>query len=61
MLDNNGVRFALSNNFKYDNSYLQEWLDENKFNTLYLHGDYVNCNYHKKDISKDIEVLITNY
>lgn len=61
MLDNNGVRFALSNNFKYDNSYLQEWLDENKFNTLYLHGDYVNCNYHKKDRSKDIEVLITNY
>lgn len=56
------TRFALSNNLKYDNLYLREWLDDNDFYTIhYLKGDYVNCNYHKIDRSKDIEVLITNY
>lgn len=56
--EHNG-RFALSNNLKYDNSLLNEW--KNKYNVHYLNGDYSNCNYQKKDKSKDIEVLITNY
>lgn len=52
-------RFALSNNLKYDNPYLNEW--KNKYNVHYLNGDYSNCNYQKKDKSKDCEILITNY
>lgn len=61
-LHKQGTRFALSNNLKYGNPYLREWLDTNDFYTIhYLKGDYVNCNYHKIDRSKDVEVLITNY
>ena len=52
-------RFALSNNLKYENPLLNEWKE--KYNVHYLNGDYSNCNYQKKDKSKDIEVLITNY
>lgn len=58
-LNENGVRFALSNNLKYTNPFLDEW--KNKYNVHYLNGDYSNCNYHKIDRSQDIEVLITNY
>lgn len=58
-LHSNGVKFALSNNLKYDNPLLAEWKD--KYNVRYLDGDYRNCNYQKKDKSKDNEVLITNY
>ena len=58
-LNDKGVRFALSNNLKYDNQLLNEW--KNKYKVHYLNGDYSNCNYQKKDRSKDIEVLITNY
>lgn len=52
-------RFALSNNLKYENPLLTEWKD--KYIVHYLSGNYSNCNYQKKDKSKDIEVLITNY
>ena len=58
-LNDKGVKFALSNNLKYDNPLLDEW--KNKYNIHYLNGDYSNCNYHKIDRSKDVEVLITNY
>lgn len=58
-LNENGIRFALSNNLKYTNPFLDEW--KNKYNVHYLNGDYSNCNYHKIDRSQDIEVLITNY
>ena len=58
-LDKQGTRWALSNNLKYDNPFLDKWKD--KYVIHYLSGDYVNCNYQKIDRSKDIEVLITNY
>ena len=58
-LNERGIRFALSNNLKYDNPLLDKWKD--KYNVHYLNGDYSNCNYHKIDRNKDIEVLITNY
>lgn len=59
-LDEQGTRWALSNNLKYDNEFLDVWKD--KYNIHCLSGDYLNCNYHKKDReTKDIEVLITNY
>ena len=58
-LNDKGVKFALSNNLKYDNPLLDKWKD--KYKVHYLNGDYSNCNYHKIDRSKDVEVLITNY
>lgn len=58
-LNERGIRFALSNNLKYDNPALDRW--KNKYKVHYLNGDYSNCNYHKIDRSQDIEVLITNY
>ncbi|QIX93941.1 DNA adenine methylase [Enterocloster clostridioformis] len=59
VVDSHNGRFALSNNLKYENPLLDEWISE--YNVHYLNGDYSNCNYQKKDKSKDIEVLITNY
>lgn len=58
-LNNIGIRWALSNNLKYDNPIINNW--RKKYFTYYLNADYSNCNYHKSDKSKDIEVLITNY
>lgn len=58
-LNEQGIKFALSNNLKYNNPILKEW--KNKYNVHYLNSDYSNCNYQKKDKSQDIEVLITNY
>lgn len=58
-LNDKGVKFALSNNLKYENPLLDKWKD--KYIVHYLNGDYSNCNYHKIDRSKDVEVLITNY
>jgi DNA adenine methylase Dam len=59
ILNENDVKFALSNNLKYNNELLDKWKD--KYKVHYLNGDYSNCNYHKIDKSKDCEVLITNY
>lgn len=58
-LNENSIKFALSNNLKYDNPLLDKWKD--KYSIHYLNCDYSNCNYHKINKSKDIEVLITNY
>lgn len=59
-LDEQGTRWVLSNNLKYDNEFLDAWKD--KYNIHHLFRNYLNCNYHKKDReTKDIEVLITNY
>ena len=58
-LNDKGIRWALSNNLKYENYILKEWMK--KYKVHYLNANYNNCNYQKKDKSKDIEVLITNY
>lgn len=58
-LNNKGIKFALSNNLKYGNDLLDNW--KNDYKCFYLNADYNNCNYHKADKTKDIEVLITNY
>ncbi len=62
-LDNKGIKFALSNNLKYENPYLKQWITENegRYKVHYLKADYGNCNYQKKDKSKDCEVLVVNY
>ena len=58
-LNKQGMRWALSNNLKYKNPFLNKWKD--KYQIHYLDGNFVNCNYQKTNRSKDIEVLITNY
>lgn len=58
-LNDNGIKFALSNNLKYDNPILDKW--RCKYTTHYINSNYSNCNYHKKDKSQDKEVLIVNY
>lgn len=58
-LNNKGIRWALSNNLKYDNDILKSNLDRYTVHTL--RGDYLNCNYHKKDReTRDVEILVTN-
>jgi DNA adenine methylase Dam len=59
ILNNKGIKFGLSNNLKYDNPLLNEW--KSKYNVHYLNINYGNCNYQKKDKTRDIEVFITNY
>ena len=56
---NGKTRFALSNNLKYENDLLNKFKD--KYKVYSLSGNYVNCNYHKLDRSRDKEVLIVNY
>jgi len=58
-LNDKNIKFALSNNLKYNNVILDKW--KNKYNVYYLDNNYSNCNYQKKDKSKDVEILITNY
>ena len=58
-LNSKNIMFALSNNLKYGNDILNEWMC--KYTVHYLNANYTNCNYHKINKDKDIEVLITNY
>lgn len=63
-LSNNEIRFALSNVLSTDNksnAILLKWLDEHNYNCHHLDFSYKNSNYHKKNIAKTDEVLITNY
>lgn len=60
MLATSNVKWALSNNLK-TNLTLKDWAEGHGYKTHYLNTTYGNCNYQKKDKTKDIEVLITNY
>lgn len=60
MLAISNVKWALSNNLK-TNLTLKAWAEEHGYKIHYLNTTYGNCNYQKKDKTKDIEVLITNY
>ena len=51
-----GSVFALSNNLKYGNPFLEKWMT--KYHVYSLNVSYGNCNYHKKDKEGDKEVLI---
>lgn len=59
-LNKDGVRFAISNNFT-TNEKMKKFIRWTDFNVHHLYVNYSNCNYQKKDKSKDDEVLITNY
>ena len=63
-LNDNGVRFALSNalsNKGATNDILSEWCG--KYNVYHLSNSYSNCSYHSSDRGSNTtdEVLITNY
>lgn len=58
-LNEKGIKWALSNNLKYENHILAEFCK--KYKVHELSHSYGNCSYQKKDKSNDREVLITNY
>ena len=58
-LTEQGVAWALSNNLKYDNPLLEDFVK--KYRVHYLGSQHSNCSYQKKDKSEDIEILVTNY
>lgn len=63
-LNEHKVPFALSNVLSTDNktnTLLNEWLVSRNYNCHHLEFSYSNSNYHKKNIAKTDEVLITNY
>lgn len=60
-LNERGIRFALSNNLKYKNDVLEAWIKGSTYKIHEIKRDYSNCSHNKKDRSKDLEVLITNY
>ena len=63
-LNEHKVHFALSNVLSTDNktnTILNEWVENRNYNCHHLDFSYSNSNYHKKNIAKTDEVLITNY
>ena len=58
-LNENGLRFALSNNLKYKNDLLNNW--KNKYNVYSLQDKHLYSGYNKKDRTVEEEILITNY
>ena len=66
-LQNNGIKFALSNVLRSkgkENKILLEWLDKNSkiYRVVHLKYSYANSNYHKTDRNAESdEVLIMNY
>lgn len=62
LLNGQGIRWALSNVFEANgkkNDELIKW--SQKYTIKYLSKDYKNSNYQRKNLDKDIEVLIINY
>ena len=63
-LNEHKVPFALSNVLSTDNKtneILNAWLENRNYKCHHLEFSYSNSNYHKKEIAKTDEVLITNY
>ncbi|MCL2760284.1 MAG: Dam family site-specific DNA-(adenine-N6)-methyltransferase [Desulfuromonadales bacterium] len=66
-LNNQGVRFALSNVFEHkgkENAILKKWVEKNKnYKVNHLNYNYSNSNYQTaiRDKNASVEVLITNY
>ncbi len=62
LLNGQGIRWALSNVFEANgkkNDELIKW--SQKYTIKYLSKDYKNSNYQRKNLDKDVEVLIINY
>lgn len=66
LLDSRGVKFALSNVIEHKglkHILLDSWIKEHNYKIHFIDCNYNNSNYHKSEgnITKTIEVLITNY
>lgn len=66
ILDQNGVKFALSNVIEHKgekNTILDSWIKEHNYIVHIIDSNYNNSNYHKQEgnVLKTIEVLVTNY
>lgn len=66
ILDQNGVKFALSNVIEHKgekNIILDSWIKEHNYIVHIIDSNYNNSNYHKQEgnVLKTIEVLVTNY
>ena len=66
ILDSKGIKFALSNVIEHKGAIhimLETWIKEHNYTIHYITCDYNNSNYHKQEgnITKTVEVLITNY
>ena len=66
ILDSRGIKFALSNVIEHKGAtheMLEEWIREHNYTIHYITCDYNNSNYHKQEgnVTKTVEVLITNY
>lgn len=62
-LNDNGIRFAMSNVLTHKgkkNEQLLDWINKNKYNIHHLNFNYNNSSYNTKHGETD-EVLITNY
>ena len=62
VLNTSKVKFALSNVLKSngkENAILKKWAE--KYTIHYLNYEYNNSNFHRKNESETVEVLITNY
>lgn len=64
-INEQGVKFALSNLIKHKgkiNQLLLDWVETNQFNMYDIYSDYSHCVYHvTKSEEPTIEVVITNY
>lgn len=58
-LNDNSIRFALSNNLKYKNELLDSWKE--RYKVYSLQDKHLYSSYNKKDRSVEEEILITNY
>ena len=66
ILDSKGIKFALSNVIEHKGAthiMLETWIKEHNYTIHYITCDYNNSNYHKQEgnVTKTVEVLITNY
>ena len=66
ILDSKGIKFALSNVIEHKGAthgMLEAWIREHNYTIHYITCDYNNSNYHKQEgnVTKTVEVLITNY
>lgn len=64
MLDDKGIRFALSNvlfNNGQENSLLEDWASGHSFTIHHLSQSYGNSSYHRKSRAASDEILLTNF
>lgn len=54
-----GLKWGLSNNLKYENKYLREWMT--KYNVHYIQKKYLRNSYNQKNKEDSTELFVCNY